>query len=222
MQRHFDADLEKFNGNIIAMASLTEQAIEKAVLALKTRDRHLAQTVIDEDNRIDEFENELNEQGIDLLARYQPFAGDLRFIAMGMDVCGDLERIADMAVNIAYKVLDMADLPLLKPLEDIPRLSDNARRMVKEAIDAFVRRDEAMAGKVIESDQESDRLRNKIIKDIIEDFIMKDGSTAPRAIPLILVARDLERVSDHATAIAQDVFYLVSGRMVKHHPELLN
>src|SRR6185295_7133491 len=146
-----------------------------------------------------------------------PMAKDLRFITTGMKINSELERIADLCVNICQRTIDIAGQPLLKPLVDIPKLAANATTMVKGSIDAFVKKDEKLAKEVILSDRTSDELRNMITAELINDFIVKDGKTAPKAIPLLLVTRDLERISDHATNIAEDVIYMVRAKVVKHH-----
>jgi phosphate transport system protein len=203
------------------MAALTEAAIYRSIEALKERDAILAGEVIEADKAIDELELTVEEKAVDLLALRQPMAKDLRFITTAMKVNSELERIADLAVDICQRAVEIADRPLLKELIDIPRLSEVARTMVKKAIDSFVNRDGRMAKEVILSDDEADRLRNKIQKELIEDFLMKDSSFAPRAIPLILVARHLERICDHATYIAEDVIFMVDAEVVKHHLERL-
>jgi phosphate transport system protein len=191
------------------------------VESLKTQDRILAKEVIDDDKKIDEMELIVEEEAIGLLALQQPLAGDLRFITTGMKINAELERIADLAVNISQRVLDLADEPLIKPLIDIPKLAGIARGMVKGAIDAFVKRDEGLAKKVILMDPEADNLRNLVYNELINDYMAKDGKTAPRAVPLILVARHLERICDHATYIATDVIYMIQAKIVKHHLEKL-
>lgn len=221
MKRHFHDELNKLNMDLLKMGALTEEAIYKSIEALKNRDKALAQKVIDDDRIIDELELEIEELAIDLLARYQPVAIDLRFITTGMKINAELERIADLAVNICQRVLDIADQPLLKPLIDIPKLADVARKMIKGAIDAFVAHDEALAKKIILMDPEADALRNLIYSELINDYMVKDGTTAPRAVPLILVARHLERICDHATYIAADVIYMIRAKVIKHHPEEL-
>ena len=133
-----------------------------------------------------------------------------------------MERIADLAVNIAQRVLEIVDKPILKPLIDIPKLNDIARKMVKDVIDAFVNSDEKLAKEVILSDSEADRLRNLIQKELINDYMSKDVSTVTRGVPLLLIARQLERICDHATNIAEDVIYMVQAKVVKHHPEMLD
>ncbi len=221
MKRHFDEDLTKLNTDILKMATLAEEAIYKSIEALKNRDKKLAQAVIDDDRKIDELELIVEEEAVGLLALRQPMAIDLRFITTGMKINAELERIADLAVNIAQRVLELADKPLLKPLIDIPKLTEVARRMVKDVINAFVNRDENSAKKVILSDPEADKLRNLIQEELINDYMSKDASTASRAVPLLLIARHLERICDHATNIAEDVIYMVQAKVVKHHPEKL-
>lgn len=221
MERHFDEELEKMNTSLLKMASLTEEAIRKSVEALKIRDKKMAETVIKDDSVIDEMELLIEEKAIDLLALRQPMAGDLRFITTGMKINAELERIADLAVNISQRVMELADQSLLKPLIDIPKLSSIAQKMVKEAIDAFVNRDESLAKKVIFSDPKADKLRNLVYEELISDYMVKDGRTATRAVPLLLIARHLERICDHATNIAEDVIYMVKAKIVKHHVEEL-
>lgn len=221
MERHFDEELKALNTDILKMATLTEEAIYKSVEALKARDAEAAISIIEADCVIDELELVVEERAIDLLALRQPMAVDLRFITTAMKINSEIERIADLAVDICQRVLEIADKPLLKPLVDIPKLSEVSRRMVKDAIDSFVNHDDKLAEKVIFSDAEADELRDKIQDEIVRDFLSKDSSTAPKAVPLLLVARHLERICDHATYIAQDVIYMTRAKVVKHHLEKL-
>ncbi len=223
MERHLDDELQKMNANLLKMAAMAEEAIHNSIEALKGINRDLAEKTIANDVRIDELENKIEEEGVELLALFQPMAKDLRFISTGLKINTELERIADLAVNICQRVQELADLsePLLKPLVDIPQLTDVAKAMVRNVIDAFVRRDEGLAKGVILSDKEANRLRTAIITELVDDYMVKDGSCAPRAMPLLLVARDLERICDHATYIAEDVIYMIHAKVVKHHPELL-
>jgi phosphate transport system protein len=163
----------------------------------------------------------IDEKCIDLIARHQPMAGDLRFLTTSMKINGDLERIADLAVDIAQRVLELVDKPLLKPLIDIPKLSTIAQSMIKNAIDSFVNRDVELAKKVALSDPEADKLRNLVQEELINDYMARDPKTADRAVPLLLIARHLERICDHTTNIAEDVIYMVEGKVVKHHLEEL-
>ncbi len=221
MKRHFDDDLQAFHSNLLKMANMTERSITAALEALRTQDVQKAEKAIRGDNRIDSMELIIEEQGIDLLALHQPMASDLRMITTGLKINSELERIADLGVNICERVLEIVEQPVLKPLIDIPLLAEQARQMVREAIDSFVNKDEALAKKVILMDNEADRLKKIIQDELLNDFIVKDGTTAPRAVPLILVARDLERICDHATYIAEDVIFMINATVVKHHRDQL-
>lgn len=222
MQRHFDDELKELHKDILKMGVLAQEAIYKSIEALKNRDKAQAQEVINTDTKIDELELAIDERCIDLIARYQPMAGDLRFLTTGMKVNAELERIADLAVDICQRALELVDKPLLKPLIDIPKLSVIAQDMVKDAIDAFINKNVDLARKVVLSDSEADALRNLVQKELINDYMLKDGSTAPRAVQLLLVARHLERICDHATNIAEDIIYMVNAKVVRHHPEKLS
>ena len=221
MERIFDEELKQLRQYILTMASLVEEAILKSVEALKQRDKTLAEAVISSDKKIDELENKIDEFCLDLIALRQPVAQDLRFITMAMQSDADLERIADLAVDIAQRAEELIAQPPLKPLIDIPKLAEIAQKMVKEAIDAFINKDVELAKKVVFTDREADAFRDLIQKELIYDYMVKDGSTAPRAVPLILVTRHLERICDHATNIAEDVIYMTEAKMVRHHPEKL-
>jgi len=222
MERHFDEELKELHKEILKMATMTQEAIHKSIEALKDRQKTEAQGVIDSDNKIDELELVIDEKCIDLIARYQPMAGDLRFIATGMRINAELERIADLAVDISQRVLELVDKPSLKPLIDIPKLSVVAQNMVHDAIDAFVKKDIGLARKVVLSDEEADKLRNLVQEELINDYMARDPSTASRAVPLLLIARHLERICDLSTNIAEDVVYMVEGKVVKHHLEELS
>ena len=221
MSKHFEEELQDLHGDILRMSAFVEEAIARSIEALRDQDRELAQSVIDHDARIDALELILDEKCLDLIARHQPMAKDLRFIATGMKLNVELERIADLAVNIAQRVREISEQPLLKPLVDIPRLAVLAQSMVRTSIESFIKRDSDLAKKVILMDSEADRMKRLIQDELINDYIVKDGSVASRAVPLILVARHLERICDHATYVAEDVIYMVKGEVVKHHPERL-
>ena len=221
MERHLDQELLDLKKELLKMGALAETSIFESVEALKNLSSERAHKVISDDKVIDELENAIDERCLDLLALRQPMAVDLRFITMSMKISTDLERIADLAVDIAQRVLDLVGKPLLKPLIDIPKLTTLAQQMVKDALDSFVNKDADLAGKVILLDNEADRLRNLVQKELIEDYMSKDPSTAPRAVPLLLIARHLERICDHTTNIAEDVIYMVNAKVVKHHPDKL-
>lgn len=221
MQRYFDEELCGLNKDIVRMGTLAQEAISKSIEALKKKDRSIAQGIIDSDDKVDELEIDIDERCIDFIARHQPMARDLRFITTGMKINAELERIADLAVDICQRVLELVDKPLLKPLIDIPKLAEIAQTMVKESIDAFINKDVALAKKVVLSDNEADKLRNMVQDELINDYLAKDPKTAHRAVPLLLIARHLERICDHTTNIAEEVIYMVEGKTVRHHPERL-
>jgi len=222
MQRHFDEELKELHKEILKMGVMTQEEIFKSIESLKNRDQAQAQEVISFDQKIDELELAIDEKCIDLIARYQPMAGDLRFIATAMKINADLERIADLAVDISQRALEIIDKPILKPLIDIPKLSEVAQKMVKDAIDAFVNRNAELARSVVRADSQADSLRNKVQDELINDYMARDAKTVDRAVPLLLIARYLERICDHATNIAEDVIYMVEAKVVKHHPEELD
>ncbi|OGX14843.1 MAG: phosphate transport system regulatory protein PhoU [Omnitrophica WOR_2 bacterium RBG_13_41_10] len=221
MERHFDAELKELHKEILKMGALAEEAIFKSIEALKNRDKNGAQEVIDTDNRIDELELAIDERCIDLIARYQPMAGDLRFITTGMKINAELERIADLAVDMCQRVLELTDKPLLKPLIDIPKLSNIAQKMVRDSIDSFIKKDVDLAKTIVLSDSQADELRNRVQEELVNDYMARDSSTASRAVPLLLISRHLERICDHATNIAEDVIYMVEAKVVRHHLEEL-
>lgn len=221
MQRFFDEELNSLNQKILKMALLAQESIYKSIDALKERNADLARKVIADDAQIDLFENSIDDDVFNMVALHQPVASDLRFLMTVLKVNSDLERIADLAVDIAQRILELVDQPLLKPLIDIPNLSTVAQNMVKKVIDAVVNRDVALAREVCLSDTEADKLRDLIQNELINDYMVKDAKSATRAVPLLLIARYLERICDHATNIAEDVIYMVEAKVVKHHHEKL-
>jgi len=221
MKRHLDEELTELQKLILTMSGLTEESIARSLAALQKLDARKAQAVIKDDIKVNELEVAIDDKCLQLIALFQPAAMDLRFIAMAMKMCTDLERIADLAVNICQRTLELADKPQLKPLIDIPKLASLAQSMLRDAVDAFVNRDVELAKQVIRRDDEADSLRNLVQSELVSDYLGKDTSTAPRAVALILVARYLERICDHTTNIAEDVIYMIKGALVKHHPEVL-
>ena len=199
---HRDEELAQLKDRLLTMAGAAEQSVGKAIAALVDRDPALAQTVIDQDAAINQLEVEIEDQCLGLLARYQPEAKDLRMITMVFKIVNDLERVGDQAVNIGERTLDLLKEPLLKPLIDIPRMAALAQQMLHDALDAFVRQDPELARAVCRRDTEVARLNDQLYH--------------TRAIDLILIGRHLERVADHATNIAEDVYYLVRGTTIKH------
>ena len=221
MQRHFDEELQQLKNDILKMGALAQEAIINSVDSLKNRDKAAAQKVLDADIEMDKLELFIDDKCLDLIALHQPMARDLRFITTAIKLNAELERIGDLAVDVAQRALAISDKPLLKPLVDIPRLAEVAQRMTGEAIQAFISGDTELAKKVILSDPEADTLKRGVEKELIYDYMMKDGTTADRAVPLLLAARHLERVCDHAVSMAEDIIYMVSAVVVRHHPEEL-
>ncbi len=215
MPRHFHEELEALKQTLLAMGGLVEDQIRRVMKALLERDDAMAQEVIERDRQVNTYDVEVDEQCVSLLALYQPAAGDLRFITTAMKIVTDLERIGDQAVNIAQRVLELNREPQLKPYIDLPRMAEQAQRMVKESLDAFVARDTALARQVCGEDSEVDLLKEQIFRELLT-FMMEDPRTIPRAIRLILISRFIERVADHATNIGEMVVYLVEGKMVRH------
>ncbi|MFB3918865.1 MAG: phosphate signaling complex protein PhoU [Candidatus Velamenicoccus archaeovorus] len=221
MQRFFDEELKALNQKILKMALLTQESIHKSIDALKERNAELAGKVITDDAQIDFLENSIDDDVFNMIALHQPVASDLRFLMTALKVNADLERIADLAVDIAQRVVELVGQPLLKPLIDIPKLSAVAQKMIKDVIDAYINKDVALARQVCLSDTEADKLRDLIQNELINDYMAKDPKSATRAVPLLLIARYLERICDHATNIAEDVIYMVEAKVVKHHHEKL-
>ncbi len=214
MLRHFDEQLQELRERLLAMGSLAETMIVKSVKALVDRSEALVQEVFFHEEEMDQRCIEIDEQCFTLLALRQPMASDLRFIAAAIKINSDIERIGDLAVNIAQATTFLITQPALKPLIDIPRMAHLCQEMVKKSLDAFVARDAELARIVIESDDSIDLLRDQVFRELLT-YMMTDPTTVPRALDLILVSRYLERIADHATNIAEDVVYIVRGEDVR-------
>ncbi len=217
MPRHFHEELEQVKEKLLKLGSLVETMVERAVASLVDRDSRLAEEVIASDQRVDALDVEIDEDCLRLLALQQPAAKDLRFITTAMKITTDLERMADQAVNICQRAIDLNEEPQLKPYIDIPIMSQLAQKMLRDSLDAFVRRDAELARQVIPADNKVDALKNQVFRELLT-FMMEDPRTIPRAIRLILVSRHLERIADHATNIAEMVVFLVEGKNIRHAP----
>ncbi len=216
MERHIDVELRRLKEELVRMASLAEESIGQAVKALVTRDADLARQVIEGDKEINSADIGIDELCLRLLALHHPEARDLRFISMAFKINSDLERMGDLAVNIAERTLDLLKEPLLKPLIDLPRMAELAQAMVRDSLDAFVRQDAALAKQVCERDDAVDQLNDQIFRELLT-YMLQDPKTITRSVGLILIGRHIERIADHATNIAEDVVFLVQGRTIKHH-----
>jgi len=209
------SELENLKDMLLKMASHVERSIKDSVRALTERDSALAEKVIRNDRIVNTYDVKIDEECIRLLALKQPMGKDLRFITTAMKITTDLERIADNAVNIAERAIELNEEPLLKPYIDIPRMREVAQGMVRDSIDAFVNEDKRLAMDVIMRDDEVDDLNDMVLKELM--FIMtQDPSTVSRAMKISYVSKYLERIADHATNVAEMVIYMVEGRIVRH------
>lgn len=214
----YERELQDVKDSLIYMGVLTEKAIEKSVNSLLQRDSDLARSVIAEDAQIDRLDVDNEDKCIRLLALRQPAARDLRFIATAIKINGHLERIGDMAVNIAQKAVILNAEPQLKPYIDIPRMAEITRQMIKESINSLVNENISLANKVRRDDEHVDNLNEQIFRELLT-FMMEDARTIHRATIIMQISKSLERISDHAKGIADMVVYLVTGKSVRHEEE---
>ena len=215
MQRHFDVELKNLKDQILAMGGHVELAVEAATNALMQRDAEGLKRVHELEARINREHIEVDEACLQLLARQSPIAGDLRLVIAVLKISTDLERMGDQAVNIAYNAKDYLEETPIKDLIDIPVMAGEVRVMVRDALDAFVRQDANLAREVLKRDDLVDSLKDKVFKDLIE-YMTKMPAAVEPALDLILIARNLERVGDHATNIAEDVIFAATGHDVRH------
>ena len=211
-----EEEISKLKKMLFEMATSVEEMIAKSIKALKDRNMIMAEEVIKSDAKINEMEIDIDNQCIRILALYHPEAEDLRTVSMIMKINNDLERIGDHAVNIAEKTIYLADKPPVNPLIDIPRMADKAIQMLQESLDAFVNKDAELAIEVCKRDDEVDSLEPQIVRELVT-YMIGDPQTIDRSLNLILIAREIERVADLATNIAEDTYYIVSGKSLKHH-----
>jgi phosphate transport system protein len=211
----FDDELQHLKEKLLKMGSLVEDAIKYSIQSLVERDNALAERVIEHDRMVNTLDVEIDEESIRLIALRQPKAGDLRFITMAMKITTDLERMGDMAVNIAERALELNQEPVLKPYIDIPKMREIAQGMTRDALNAFVRKDKNLAMDVIMRDDEVDDLKHDVLQELAF-FMAQDPSTVFRAMKISFVAQYLERIADHATNIAEMVIYLVEGKIIRH------
>jgi phosphate transport system protein len=216
MERHFDRELEALKSRLLEMASLAERAVHQAVQAVLNGDAALAARVFEEEEAINELQIEIDDRVMQLLALQQPMAVDLRFILAVSRINNDLERIGDQAVNISQSAERILRHPRVKPYVDLPRMSALAEEMVRDSLNAVVQRDVELAKSVLARDDQVDQLRDQIFRELLT-YMMENSAVIFPAFELILVAKNLERIGDHATNIAEDVIYMVAGRDVRHH-----
>ena len=218
MQRHFDRDIEELKQLLLRMGAMVEDAIGQSIRALLERDTQIAEAVIAADEMVDQMELDIDEHTIELIAKMQPAAVDLRFVATAMKITPELERIADLAVDVCERAVELNREPRLKPLIDMPRLAHMAQEMVRQSLDAFVRGDAALARQVIARDDEADLLTEQSFRELLT-YMLEDPRNISRAIRLTFVGKYFERMADGATNICEMVVYLVEGKVIKHSNE---
>jgi len=218
MMRHFDRDIEHLKELLLRMGAMVEDAISDSIRALLERDSSVAERVIAADDAIDQMELEIDQHTVELIAKMQPAAVDLRFVATAMKITPELERIADLAVDVCERAVELNREPLLKPLIDIPRLARMTQDMVRQSLDAFVRRDATLARQVIARDDEVDMLTEQSFRELLT-YMLEDSRNISRAIRLTFVGKYFERMADAATNICEMVVYLVEGKVIKHSNE---
>jgi len=214
-QRVFDQELQQVKDRVLKIGLEVQELIHKAVDALEKQNQSLAEAVIKEDEKVDRSELEIDEKCIELMALRQPEASDLRFLTTAMRVVTDLERIGDLAVDIAQRTLDLIDKEMIKLLIDIPKMERLAQDSIKIVLDSFVNRNAQSLKKVWENEKEMNGLRDAV-REQLSEIMTKDPGAVCSAIPLLLVSRHLERISDHVTNIAEDIVYMVEAKIVKH------
>jgi len=214
--RHFQDELEALKARLLEMGGLAEDRVRAAVESLVSRDVQILHTVLTGDGPINQLHIEIDNRCFTLLALHQPMAVDLRAIVSAVKINTDLERVGDLAINIAEAATRYLKHPPVKELIDIPRMATIAQAMLRDSLDAFVRRDIAMAEAVLDEDDALDALKTQVFRELLT-YMLSDPSKIEPALDLILISRHLERIGDHATNIAEDVIFMVTARDVRHH-----
>ena len=215
MSKHLDRDLERLKREVLTMGGMVEEATDLAISAIVDRRADLAERVSAGDDKIDLKELEIEDECLKMLALHQPVASDLRFIISVLKVNNDLERMGDLAKNIAERALDLVKQPPIEGAQDFRGMAERVRRMVHGCIDALVHRDVDLARKVCLDDREVDE-ENKRRFTTMQEVMRKDPAAVERAVHLLSVSRHLERIADHATNVAEDVVFLVDGEVIRH------
>jgi phosphate transport system protein len=213
--RHFEQQLQELLQKIVLMASMVESMIAAAVRCLVERNESYAKEVYEKEREVDRLEMDVDDMAVKLTALQQPMAADVRFLFMASRIASELERIGDQAINIVQNAKHVLGEPPLKPLVDLPIMAEFAQKMVRDSLTALVERDVDLAEQVLEVEQKVDAFRDQVFRELLT-YMMADPGTIQRALPLILISRNLERVGDHATNIAEEVIYLVQGKDVRH------
>ena len=215
MHRHFDDELKDLKAKLLRMGGMVEDQIQGALRALVERDSRLAREIIENDHQVNALDVEVDEDCLRLLALQQPTARDLRLITTAMKISTELERMSDLAENVCERAIELNEEPQLKPYIDIPRMANWALQMVREALDAFVMSDPALARKVTANDDFIDDLTQQLFRELLS-FMIENPQTITRAIRITFIAKYLERIADHATNVAELVVYMVEGKIIRH------
>ncbi len=214
IKRHFDDDLEALRARLLHMGELCEEMIQFAVRIISERKPGLIDEVSSREHSVNDLHIEIDDRALKLIALHQPAAGDLRLITAALKINSDLERVGDQAVNIAETGVFLSREPVMK-LYDIPRMVEVASSMLRHSLESFARKDVELAREVIGRDDEEDRLKSQTFNELL-GLMQSDASTIKRAMDMILIARNLERIADHATNIAEDVVFMVLGKDIRH------
>lgn len=215
----YDRELQELKNKLLYLSSLVVKALEESNEALVQRSDEKARWVIELDNKIDKLDEEIEEACIRLLALRQPAARDLRFITTAIKVNGHLERIGDMAVSICEKIIRLNQEPQLKPYIDLPRMSEIARKMIKDGLEAMINENVELANQVRMNDDLVDDLNEQIFRELLT-FMIEDPRTIHRSILIMQISKNLERICDHAKGIADMVIYMITGKSVRHKPKI--
>ena len=218
MQRHFDEQIAQLKHELLTMSGRAEEIIRKALESLMSRDTVLADEVFDDDRTIDRMEIDIEEACIQLLALQQPLASDLRLITSALKISNDLERVGDHAVNIAGCAKTLAAKPPVKPLADLPALAEKSIDMLRDALDSFVRGDAEAARRLVRRDDQVDEHKRQMFAELMRRMIA-DPQQVERSMTLVLVGRNLERIGDLATNVAEEVVFIAEARIIKHHAD---
>ncbi|MCD6583944.1 MAG: phosphate signaling complex protein PhoU [Candidatus Omnitrophica bacterium] len=218
MERRFDEELKELKQKLIETSELVKRMIKNAVESLKERNESLIEKVFEDEEKVNMAQIEIDDHALKLIALRQPAASDLRFIISVIKINSDLERMADLAVNIAERNRELLKEPPLKPLIDVPRMAQIAQGMLEDAIKAFLEKDAELARDICKRDDTVDNINDQIFRELLT-YMLSDPKNINRAIKLILVGKYLERIADHSTNIAEDVYYIIKGKDIRHHIE---
>ena len=219
MERHFDEELKDLKQNLLQMADIAQEMIRLSIRSLVERKAELGAEVFALEDKVNHMEVQIEDSVLRLLVLRQPAAKDLRFLTAVLKINNDLERVADQACNITELAADLLKVVPLKPLIDIPHMATLAQKMIKDSLDAFVQHDPKLAKDVCRHDDDVDRLNDQIFRELLT-YMMQDPGNIARAVDLILISRNLERVADHATNISEEVIFIEEGKNIKHKSDI--